>query len=182
MPQIHFDFEKILHNCKSTVSLMAEFTKTWKMWRGLRIASGSKCRIKILHEYGTFMYQSIFCASSVDIYIEFFCYEYLWDLKLSLVYMHNAGLMSRQTTEQRGNSLFKPPIYWGRPTFSFIVMKLGKCKLKRSRSKIDKMQNIQLRSVANRVMTFPAKQLAIFISPAQIVSAIMLRIWCYYGS
>ena len=110
------------------------------------------------------MYQSIFCASSVDIYIEFFCYEYLWDLKLSLVYMHNAGLMSRQTTEQRGNSLFKPPIYWGRPTFSFIVMKLGKCKLKRSRSKIDKMQNIQLRSVANRVMTFLAKQLAIFIT------------------
>ena len=111
MPQIHFDFEKILHNRKSTVSLMAEFTKTLKMWRGLRIASGSKCRIKILHEYGTFMYQSIFCSSSADICIEFFCYEYLWDLKLSLVYMHNAGLMSRQTTKQRGNSLFKPPIY-----------------------------------------------------------------------
>ena len=135
MPQIHFDFEKILHNRKSTVSLMAEFTKTLKMWSGLRIASGSKCRIKILHEHGTFMYKNIFCASSVDICIEFFCYEYLWDLKLSLVYMHNAGLMSRQTTEQRGNSLFKPPIYWGRPTFNFIVMKLGKCKPRRSTSK-----------------------------------------------
>ena len=58
MSLIHFDIEKISHDCKSTVSLMAEFTKTLKMWRGVRIASGSKCRIKILLEYGRFMYQS----------------------------------------------------------------------------------------------------------------------------